>query len=823
MKLYSFYLHLLKYPKAVLLSVLMIVGFLGYFSLKVEIDASPETLLLKDDKDLAFTREINRVYSSSDYLVITYTPKAELLSLQTMDHISLISQKLLELDDVESITSILNVPLLQDPSKSIKDILKDIPTLRGTDKTLAKNEFLTSALYQNHLVSSDFKTTALLINLKYDAEYFKLLHKRNALLQRDKESHLSIAEIDELKNVERAFKLHRDEVREKTHQSIIEIRKIIQEYKEDSQLFLGGINMITDDMVSFVKSDLQTYGLIVILLIILIVWGLFREFRFVILSVGILSLSVLAMSGVLGLLGLEITVISSNFVSMQMIITISLVIHLSIRYKELLKELPDSTHEEIIAKSTASMFQPSLYVILTTIVGFSSLVVSGILPVINLGWMMSAGVALSFLITFIVFPTAMSLFSKREIAEQKKEHHILTKILSEWVESYPKTIYTATLLLVLFSLSGASQILVENSFIDYFKKDTEIYKGMYVIDNKLGGTTPLDIIIDLPEENAVSVEADEPLVADEFDEFEDEFVEIQNENHYWFTPQKMLKIEQIHDYLDSLHMVGKVLSFATTIKVGREMKHGENLDSLELALLYNELPEEHKNILIKPYLDIENNQLRFTIRIIDSMKDLRRDELLKRIQKEIHEKIGIPKDNIRLANMMVMYNNMLQSLFKSQIMTLGIVLVMLFIMFLVLFKSLKVSIIASIANIIPVGIVFGFMGWSVIPLDMMTITIAAISLGIAVDDTIHYLYRFRVEYHKDGDYEAAMHRSHSSIGNAMYYTSLVIITGFSVLTLSNFYPTIHFGLLTMVAMFMAIVADLLLLPRLILLVKPFSR
>ncbi len=823
MVLNAFYLQLLRYPKFILLLVILGVSILGYFSLKVEIDASSETLLLKNDKDLAFTREINKVYASSDYLVITYSPKGNLLSQNTRDHLALISEKLVELEDIESVTSILNVPLLQDPSKSIKDILTNIPVLNiNTDTTLAKNEFLTSALYKNHLVSSDFKTTALLLNLKNDAEYFRLLNKRNEL----QDKNLRVDNSNELQIVHRDFKQHRDKMREQTHQTIVEIRQIIKEYKQNSEMFLGGVNMITDDMVSFVKSDLKTYGVIVILLIIAIVWLLFREVRFVVLAISILLLSVLAMSGLLGIFGLEITVISSNFVSMQMIITISLVIHLSIRYKEVLQELPDAKHNEIIIKSTASMFKPSFFVILTTIVGFSSLVISGILPVINLGWMMSAGVAISFIITFIVFPLIMSLFKKMQAERTKDKNSTFTSYLSRWVDSYPKIIYGVTILIVLFSLSGASKILVENSFINYFKKNTEIYKGMYVIDNKLGGTTPLDIIINLPA-NSSTVEVVDDLLDidefDEFDEFEDEFNEIKNENQYWFTPQKIQKIEKIHNYLDSLNEVGKVLSFATVIKIGREMKHGKNLDSLELALLYNELPQKYNDILIKPYLNLDKNQLRFTIRIIDSMKDLRRDELLKQIQREIHEKIGVPKENIRLANMMVMYNNMLQSLFKSQIMTLGIVLLVLFIMFILLFKSLKVAIIASIANIIPVGVIFGFMGWSAIPLDMMTITIAAISLGIAVDDTIHYIYRFKIEYKKDSDYVASMHRTHQTIGSAMFFTSLVIITGFSVLTLSSFYPTIHFGLLTMLAMFMAIVADLMLLPKLILLIKPFGR
>lgn len=284
----------------------------------------------------------------------------------------------------------------------------------------------------------------------------------------------------------------------------------------------------------------------------------------------------------------------------------------------------------------------------------------------------------------------------------------------------------------------------------------------------------------------------------------------------------MTQIEAIHDYLDSLPAVGKVLSLATTIKVARSVNDGKDLDSVAYAYIYNELPNKYKDILLKPYLDLQNNQVRFTVRIIDSMKDLRRDELLKRIQREIHEKLGVPKENIRLANMMVMYNNMLQSLFNSQIKTLGIVLLSLFVMFLILFKSFKVAIIASMVNIIPVGVIFGFMGWFALPLDMMTITIAAISLGIAVDNTIHYLYRFKQEYKKDNNYLASMHRAHATIGSAMYYTSMIIMFGFSVLALSSFYPTIHFGLLIMLAMFMAVIADLLLLPMLIVLIKPFK-
>jgi len=819
MNLYQLYLKLLNYPKIILLSVLAVVLFLGLFSFKMEIDASSETLLLKNDKDLAYTREVSKIYGSSDYLVITYTPSDDLLSDKTLQHIQKLSEELLKVPSVDSILSILNVPLLQDPNKSISDLLKDIPTLqKDANKTLAKNEFLTSALYKEHLVSADFKTTALLINLKEDKEYYKILNQRNNLLHSDN--------FTALEKAETSLKNKRDELRIFNHQVILDIREIIENNKGNSELFLGGVNMITDDMVSFVKSDLKTYGLIVFMLIVFIIWGIFSKIRFVMIAIFIITLAVTAMTGILGLLGLEVTVISSNFISLQMIITMSLVMHLSVKYKEVLLEDFSLSHKEIIAKSTSSMLQPSFFVILTTIVGFASLISSGILPVINLGWMMSAGVLVSLILTFIVFPTAMILFEKQEMNSSFEEKFSLTKRLAFWVESHKKTILISTAVLFLFSLSGANQVILENSFIDYFKKDTEIYKGMKVIDEKLGGTTPLDIIINFDQTEVEIQTQNKDDFGNEFDgfeEFEDELSEVKNKDQYWFTESKMSKIEEIHDYLDSLPEVGKVLSLATTIKVARDVNNGDSLDSLAFAYLYNELPQEYRNILLKPYLSIEKGQVRFTIRIIDSMDDLRRNELLKRIYNDINQKLGVKEENIRLSNMMVMYNNMLQSLFSSQIMTLSIVVFSLFIMFLVLFKSLKIAFIASIVNVVPISVIFGFMGWYGIPLDMMTITVAAISLGIAVDDAIHYLYRFRIEYKKDGDYLAAMHRSHESIGSAMYYTTLIIMVGFSVLMLSSFYPTIHFGLLIMLAMFMAIVADLLLLPLLIFWIKPFSR
>ncbi len=819
--------YIIPFPKTVLFLVTICIVILGSFALKLEIDASAETLLLEGDKDLEFSRKISKQYKMQDFLVVTFKPKDELLSTQSINTIQNISDDLLKLELTESVTSIINVPLLQSPPKPVKEFLKDIPTLlsSGTSKELAKKEFLTSPLYKNHLVSSDFKTTALLVNLKNDKTYTQLLNTRDELVLKKRNKTISPEESAQLKITKKEFKAYRDKSREETHQNIIKVRQVLEKYKNQAELNLGGISMIADDMVSFVKHDLQTFSVVVILLLVIVLFILLKELRWVLIPILICIISIVSTSGILGLFGWEITVISSNFISLQLIMTMSLVIHLTIKYKELLTTKPDFSQKQLALHTVVSMAKPSFFVIITTIAGFSSLVFSGILPVINFGWMMSVGIAISLFITFLVFPTIMVLLNKSTIKIKKSKHKPFTSRIAHVAYNNQKLIIIGAVLTIIFSLTGASKLFVENSFIDYFKKDTEIYKGMKEIDQNLGGTTPLDVILTFKDENEVLVQTSntKEIEDEELDSFDDEFAEDENDETYWFTAAKMEKIRQIHNYLESLPQIGKVLSLSTMGEIGKILNSSKYLDSFELALLNKKLPQEYKDILLSPYVNIEQNQARITMRIIDSLPDLRRDDLIKKINRDLNEMLNSKNEEFKLSNLLILYNNMLQSLFDSQISTLGFVIAILFIMFLILFRSLPIAIIALIANIIPVGMIFGFMGWMGIPLDMMTITIAAISIGIAVDDTIHYIHRFKQEFAKTNKYKKAMFNTHKSIGTAMFYTSVIIMIGFSVLVLSNFIPTIYFGLLTLLAMFMAIVADLLLLPVLLIIFKPIKQ
>ncbi|QTA84611.1 efflux RND transporter permease subunit [Desulfonema magnum] len=823
-KLYDlYYKYIFDRPIFVIICLLIVMSVMGYKAKDFQIDASAESLLLENDEDLRYTRKINTRYDVYDFLVISYTPKDnDLLSDNTLENLSRLREELENLEGVSSVLSILDVPLLESPPVSYTELSEGKVrklTSSATDRTLARTELRESYFYRNLIVSEDMTTTALMVNLRPDEIYENLSVRRNEYLEKQAEDKLSEAEAAELRNVVREIRQHLNEVNKVRHENITAIREIMDKYRPGAELFLGGISMISDDMISFIKSDLKTFGLGVFILLVVMLGIIFKRFRWIILPMLCCFFSVIAMMGVLGMFGWEVTVISSNFVSLQLIITLAIVVHLIVRYREFLEKNPESDQRTLVQNTVRTKIIPCLYAAMTTIAGFSSLLLCDILPVINFGWMMSAGILLSLVLTFILFPAGAVLLKKENPPNKSERFQFsMTGFFARFTESNGTLILIITGVVFILSVMGISRLQVENSFIDYFKDTTEIYGGMSVIDQKLGGTTPLDVIVkfeDAAPEDSAEADEDDAFI-DAFDDTEED------ESKYWFTDDRMAVTESVHDYLDNLEETGKVLSLGTLLKITRKLNKGESLDSYDLSILYTKLPERYRKLILSPYVSVEHNEVRFTIRIRDSLKTLKRDALLKQIQNDLVNKLELKKEQVHLTGTMVLYNNMLQSLFRSQIMTLGVVALVLMLMFLILFRSLKVAIIALFPNLFSAGVVLGVMGWLNIPLDMMTITIAAISIGIAVDDTIHYIYRFREEIKTEKDYYRTLHRCHGSIGHAMYYTSVTIIIGFSILTLSNFYPSIYFGLFTGLAMLIALIAALTLLPQLLVLFKPFG-
>lgn len=823
----------MKRPALVLLVVLAIIGALASFLPNLKLDASSDSLVLEGDKSLKFFREINKRFETEEFLLVVYRPDGELMSDHTLRELTSLRDELAALPMVSSVVSILDVPLLDSPRVGLSQVTSgNIPMLKheDTDRELALKELSTSPLYKSLLTSPDGGTTGLQVNIERDETYVRLLERREQLKEKQGEEGLNAVEVRELEIAEEEFQTYLPAAQAAMRELVERTREVLDNYRDDATLYLGGVPMIAADMIAFVQSDLLIFGTGIIAFIILLLVVIFRSVIWTVLPLATCVLSALFMLGLLSFLDWRMTVISSNFVALLLIITLSISIHLVVRYRELTANNPDWDQYRLVHETVRQMAKPCFYTALTTLVAFMSLVVSGIRPVIDFGWMMTIGVSVALVLTFIVVPGVLLLIKNPIRAAEVDNSKGFTLKFAAFAEKQATGIFVVATLLLIASVWGISQLKVENRFIDYFDESTEIYQGMEIIDEKLGGTIPLDIIINAPEklaEPAPDAEFEDEFADDFGGAFEDDFgddfgASSQGKTSHWFTIAGLEQIKQAHDYVDSLDETGKVLSLATLYELIK-MIMGNDVDDLQLALVQRSLPQDIKEILVDPYLDAESGQARINVRVMETSHTLKRAELLKDVRTHLVSELGFKEDQVQLTGMLVLYNNMLQSLYRSQILTLAAVFVAILLMFLVLFQSLRLALIALAPNLLAAGAVLGGMGLFGIPLDMMTITIAAITVGIGVDHAIHYVHRFKMEFPKDKDYLATMYRCHGSIGKAMYYTAVIIIFGFSILALSNFTPSIYFGLLTGAAMLAALLGSMLLLPRLIIFFKPLGR
>ncbi len=806
-------------PVLVLLLLGGVILYFSFYARDFDLDASADSLLLENDKDLRQYRDMTNRYGSSEFLFVAFAPKDDLFSEHARATIAAMRDDFRKVGMIDSVTSLVDVPLLKQAEGKLSDVAKNYRTLTAADIDLAKakEELLNSPLFNELIVSKDGATTAMMLTLKTDPEYQDLSRRRNELILNKYESGLTDEAKLELERVTAAYDAAKDRYDVAMHETIKEIRAVMDRYRGEGDLYLGGVPMIADDMITFVKNDLVVFGSCIVVFLVAMLFLIFRQVRWVVLPLGACLLAVWFMIGLLGFTGWRVTVISSNFISLMLIITISMNIHLAVRYRQLRWDFQDLDQKQLVSQTVRMMFWPCFYTATTTMVGFGSLVTSNIKPVIDFGWMMTVGLGVTLVLSFLLFPAVLVMLGKSAGSDTENSKVPFTAMLARFSERHGNVIIAAAVVLTIITAIGVSRLRVENSFVNYFSENTEIHRGLKLIDDKLGGTTSLDIVVKFPET------APEDPAAEDTDEFDELFGEIEvDKADYWFSPDKIDLIKGIHDYLEGLPAVGKVRSLASTIRIAEDLAHGQEFDTFELAVINKRLPEALRAEMLTPYISIEHDEARINLRVKDSLKDLRRKELLERIRSDLEGKFGLTPENMQISGLLVLYNNMLQSLYQSQIMTLGIVILGIWLMLLVLFRSLSLSIIGIIPNILSALIILGLMGLLGIPLDMMTIMISSITLGIAVDNSIHYIYRFRQEFDRHGrDYVKTLHYCHASIGRGIFYTVITIIVGFSILVLSNFIPTISFGLLTALAMLIALIAALTLLPKLILMWRPF--
>lgn len=821
-----YYKTVLDHPVVTLLLVSLVAVFFGFHTQSFRLDASADALILENDTALQYYRSIRARYGSDDFLVVTYSPTEELFSETVLNDLQSLRDELAAMEHVKSVTTILDVPLVQSPPITLSELAEVVPVLENpdTDRELARKELLSSPLYSNLIISLDGKTTALQVIFHRDKKGQRLLEQRNQLRVKRLQNDLTEQEKEELALVSREYDIHSAMSQYQQKLDIAEVRRIMDRHRDSAELYLGGVPMITSDSMGFIRHDLATFGLGVLAFMILILVITFQKMRWVFLPILTCLVTGVITIGFLGLVNWPVTVVSSNFVSLLLIITLSLTIHLIVRYRELQAQSPDMYQQDLVRETLHSKAAPCFYTALTTIVAFGSLLFSGIRPIIDFGWMMSIGIAVAFLVVFTLFPAGLMFFSPGVAANHNDWTDRVTGMFAKLIKTSGPAVLLISLVFAVLSALGISYLSVENRFIDYFKEKTEIYRGMEQIDRQLGGTTPLDVVIDAPadffEAEVASDELKDDLFADEFAMADTANGGDITGSSYWFNTFIIDDVFKIHRYLDSLSETGKVLSIATAMEILSQMDKQIVIDNFALAVLYKKIPVEVKEAMFTPYMSEDGNQLRFSIRVFESDPSLQREALLQKIRHTLVTEMNLEEEQVHLTGMLVLYNNMLQSLFRSQILTIGAVFLAIMVMFTFLFRSLKMAVIAIVPNILAAAMMLGLMGWLKIPLDMMTITIAAISIGIAVDDTIHYVHRFTEEFNKDQNYWEAVKRSHATIGRAMYYTTITITLGFSILALSSFVPTIYFGLLTGFAMLIALLANLTLLPLLIVRLKP---
>ncbi len=770
-----------------LIFVFLSLIFTSFYLSDFRIDASSDSLVSQNDEDFKYFSYYQDLFPTKSSLIIAIKSKDKIDKF-LLNEIEKISKKLYALPEVYSVFNINKAPILLLNKTDLLDLANEnYETILDTKFEIKDvlNEFAKSPIYSNQIINENKNITSIIIFLNEDSKAVDLKENKDLYLSQGKYYKIK-TEIDKERN-----------------ELIKKIRNIIINSNQNFTYYLGGVEMISNDVISYVKNDILTFSLIVLLIIILILFLIFRRVKWVF---AILFTSICAVYfsiGLAGFINFEITAVSANFLSLMFVLSISMNVHIMNNYLQ---------RDIKIIENFSMMFWPCFYTFLTTIVAFVSLVISDIKPVIDFGIIMIVALLIVLISSFVILPLIISFFSK----DEKNYSQNLSFLKSFYPFAYKNSKYILGLNILIFfiSLYGITNLNVENSFVKYFKKNTEIYKGMYLIDNELGGTTPLDIILKFKndekklEANINLEEEDELEIEDDF--FSGDLFEV--ENNVWFTNEKIETIKSIHQFLENRVEIGKVTSIYSLIDTANQINKNE-LSMFELSVLYNEIPLDYKTDLIDPYLNVENNMIKISTRVKDS-KDIKRNDLINDINSYLLNEFD-NLEEFKVNGLLVLYNNMLKSLFSSQIKSLGFVILSIFIMFVILFRSFKLSIIGIIPNILASTFILGIIGLLKIPLDIMTITIAAISIGIAVDNTIHYIYRYKENLKLGTNYSEMIEKTHLTVGNAVLITTIAITAGFLTLCVSNFVPTVYFGLFTSLAMIFAMIGVLITLPSIL--------
>lgn len=785
------YKKLLNFPKLIICFYILLCIVLAQYIHQFSIDASLDSLSLENDRSVQTYSQSRQAFGSDDDIYLILNHKDNLFSEENISTLIKINSLIEQLPSISNTTSLINIPIFKSNRASILSLMKQPRYLSDSNVDIKALEpsVLNNPIYREAIISTDAQTTAFLLKPKsLSNDFYQIEQERHHLQIQPEKTDEQIKKLSELNTsywaLKQAYNHQRDQI-------IHEVGEAIENdlFQTFEHTFLGGGPVIIHEIIQYLERDMSNFAYGVILLSVAILAYTFRKFYWSTLPVLICVMIVSCMIGYLGWLKWEVTVVTANFPALLYIISLAMMIHIMI-HMEQTKQKPSST---ALYTSIEHMFTPCLYTTLTTMIGFASLISSQIRPIMDLGIIMAIGLSFAFITVFLLLPAIIKVLKMDQgsscLKDEKPNPCVIW--ISQLTQQCPKLLSALFIIIVIIGSLGISRLTVDNRFIDYFMADTNIHQSLEFIDNELGGTIPLEIILK------------------------------RSDNKSWLDFSEQPIIGEIHQWLAALPNVGKVASLYTLSEYIEYVTLNRSVSASSWTLLSKTMPKSASDLFFKPYVSDDQTETRLLVRIPDSNRELKRNDLYHHILDNMQTFQSDQPWTFEVTGLFVLYNNMLQSLFQSQIVTIGVVYSAIWLMFAVLFRSFSVATIAIIPNLLPVVIVLGLLGWLNIPLDMMTIMIAAITLGLSVDFAIHYVHRFRLAVLESNDYELATQTCNQSIGTSIFYMTVIFILGFSIFLISNFLPSIYFGCLTALAVFVSFFSSLTLLPMLICFFKPF--
>ena len=778
---YILQMFYIRYPFLVLTFILAITIGMGVISQSIRFDVSVDALALTEDLRSGAYQKTRQFFGEDESIVILMKNKNPFNHTRQIQRLQ---QDLIAIPNIVEADSFINVPLLFSPPVYLFELNLPLPTYfsEGTNRAMAKKEFIENPYYKKMIMSNDYGVSTIVLHFKemslHDKKIVQDKKKADQVLSHSDEKPNAI----QLKNLTTSYQALLDKRNHMINTTIEKIQHVVKKYQHLGEIFVVGVPVITQDIIHFMIKDLKTLGALSLIFMITILIGIFRQITpvLIVLSTGLIA--VIWTAGIMALLGQNITIVSSNFPPLLFVIGLSMSVYIVMRFLEIKSIKKKQTSTQTAVQTAKKLFTPCAYSALTTIVGFISLMISDIKPVVEFGYIMALGLILSFSLCFIFIPTCLSAYQpiikKRPVFKAG-----WSKALYQFNHDHSIYIISVFTVMMITFAFGILNLKVENRFIDYFKPNTNIVKGLLIVDNQVAGSTTLEILLSA------------------------------NQPKYWISNDGRDHIKMMHQWLEQQTEIQKVMSFytfdETMAKVNRKP-----ISLPLMKMILNHMSQDDQSILVDPYLADQQKIARIVAYISDSNRALDRENLISRIESKI-KTIANPNFKINVTGIYWLYNNVLQSLYQSQIKTIFTVYACIGMMLLVLFRRWKIMILILIPNIIPVTVVLGTLGWLGIPLDFMTITIAAISVGLSVDFAIQFIYRLREELKQKQEIEIAMIKTFDSIGTAIFTTTVTTSIGFILFIFSNFNPLLYFGLLASLAILLSGIATLSLIPSMI--------